>query len=44
LAEALFTRQISTEEIEKRTKGYPSWLEIDLDAITHNLKQLSNNI
>jgi alanine racemase len=44
LAEAFFTRQFSAEEIEKRTQGFPSWLEIDLDAITYNLEQVRERV
>ena len=40
MSEAFFVRQFSTEEIEKRTQGFSSWLEIDLDAITYNLGQV----
>ncbi len=44
MAEAFFARQLSTEEIEKRIQGFPSWLEIDLDAITHNLEEVTNRV
>ena len=44
MAEAFFARQLSTEEIEKRIQGFPSWLEIDLDAITHNLEEVANRV
>jgi alanine racemase len=44
LAEAFFARQFTPEEIEKRIEGYPSWLEIDLDAITHNLEQVRQRV
>lgn len=44
MAEAFFARQLSTEEIEKRTEGFPSWLEIDLDAVTHNLEQVRERV
>jgi hypothetical protein len=40
LAEVFFARQFSTEKIEKRMLGFSSWLEIDLDSITHNLEQV----
>lgn len=43
MAEAFFARQISTE-IERRIQGFPSWLEIDLDAITHNLQQVRERV
>jgi alanine racemase len=44
LAEVFFARQFSTEKIEKRMLGFSSWLEIDLDSITHNLKQVRKRV
>ena len=44
MTEAYFARQPSPKEIEKRVQGYPSWLEIDLDAITHNLEQIRKRV
>jgi alanine racemase len=44
LAEAYFARQPSPKEIERRIEGYPSWLEIDLDAVTHNLEQVRKRV
>jgi len=44
LAEAYFARQPSGKEIEKRISGLPSWLEIDLDAITHNLEEVRRRV
>jgi alanine racemase len=44
LAEAFFARQLTPEEIEKRIQGFPSWLEIDLDAITYNLEQVRERV
>ncbi len=44
MAEAYFAAQPSPEEIERRVEGYPSWLEIDLDAITHNLEQVRRRV
>ena len=44
MAEAYFVRQPSSAEIEKRIEGYPSWLEIDLDAITHNLEEVKKRV
>lgn len=44
MAEVYFTRQLSPEEIEKRIGGYPSWLEIDLDAVTHNLEKVRKRV
>jgi alanine racemase len=44
LAEAYFAKQPQPREIEKRIEGYPSWLEIDLDAITYNLEQVKKRV
>ena len=44
MAEVYFARQPSPKEIERRIEGYPSWLEIDLDAITHNLEQVRKRV
>ena len=35
-----FANQPTPDEINERIKGYSSWIEIDLDAITHNIKQV----
>ncbi|MCW4011872.1 MAG: alanine racemase, partial [Candidatus Bathyarchaeota archaeon] len=35
-----FAKQPTPEEINEHIKGYSSWIEIDLDAITHNLDQV----
>ena len=37
-----FANQPSMQEIKERIKGFSSWLEIDLDAIGHNLTQVRN--
>ncbi len=44
MAEAYFARQPSQKEIERRIEGYPSWLEIDLDAVTHNLEEVRRRV
>ncbi len=44
MAEAFFARQLTPEEIEKHIQGFPSWLEIDLDAISHNLEQVRERV
>jgi alanine racemase len=36
-----FAKQPTEQEIQKRIKGFASWLEIDLDAIGHNIQQVS---
>ena len=33
-----FTSQPSSTEIHERVKGFSSWIEVDLDAIGHNLR------
>jgi len=30
--------------MERRIAGYPSWLEIDLDAVTHNVEQVKKRV
>ena len=35
---AFFAKQPSSKEIMERMAGYSVWMEIDLDAIGHNLK------
>ena len=44
LAEAYFAAQPSPEEIARRIEGFPSWLEIDLDAVTYNLEQVRRRV
>ena len=40
MSEAYFESQPSHEEIIDRVEGYASWLEIDLDRLRFNLKQI----
>jgi alanine racemase len=35
-----FERQPSPKDIAERMRGFQSWIEVDLDAITHNLDQV----
>ena len=44
MAESFFELQPPAEEIEEKIQGYPSWLEIDLDNISHNLEQIKNRV
>ncbi len=44
MAEAYFKRQPSSGEIEKLVEGFQSWLEIDLDAVSHNLEQVRKRV
>ncbi len=39
-----FTSQPSTREIEERVEGFPSWIEVDLDAITWNLEAIKRRV
>jgi len=43
MAMKYFKTQLSPEEILEKTEGYSSWLEINLDNIGYNLKQLQNH-
>jgi len=40
LAEEWFAGQSSPAEIRLRIEGFQSWLEIDLDAVSHNIDQV----
>jgi len=44
MAESFFMSQPSPDEIEERKKGYPSWLEIDLDAVSFNLEEVRRHV
>ncbi|MBM3291407.1 alanine racemase [Candidatus Bathyarchaeota archaeon] len=44
LAEAYFLKHPSQEDIKKKIEGFPAWLEIDLDALTHNIKQVQKKV
>ena len=35
--------QLSSNDINERIKGYGSWIQIDLDALTHNLNEIRKN-
>jgi alanine racemase len=35
--------QLLSNEINERIKGYGNWIEIDLDALTHNLNEIRKN-
>jgi len=39
---AYFESQPTPEEIRERIDGYPSWFEIDLDDVEHNLNQIKS--
>lgn len=41
---AYFANQPTPSEIQEKTEGYTSWLEIDLDAITHNLNEIRGRV
>jgi alanine racemase len=40
LAEEWFVRRPSPAEIRLRSEGFQSWLEVDLDAVGHNIDQV----
>ena len=44
MAQRYYQDQPAPEEIEQKIAGYTSWLEIDLDNLTHNLKELRNHV
>ncbi len=44
MSEDFFGSQPSPEEIRRRVKGYPSWLEIDLDCLGYNLEQVRKRV
>lgn len=39
-----FATQPTVEEIIDKVAGYPSWIELDLDALGHNLEQVYNKM
>ena len=44
MSEEYFGSQSSPEEIRERVKGFPSWLEIDLDNLRFNLEQIRERV
>ena len=44
MSDAYFGSQPSPEEIGERVKGFPSWLEIDLDNLRFNLEQIRERV
>jgi alanine racemase len=44
MSEEYFGSQPSPEEIGERVKGFPSWLEIDLDNLRFNLEQIRERV
>jgi alanine racemase len=44
MSEEYFGSQSSPEEIGERVKGFPSWLEIDLDNLRFNLEQIRERV
>ncbi len=44
MSESYFGSQLSPEEIGERVKGFPSWLEIDLDSLRFNLAQIRERV
>ncbi len=43
-SDVYFGSQPSPEEIEKRVKDFPSWLEIDLDNLGFNLERIRERV
>jgi len=39
-----FENQPTPDEINQKIKGYTSWLEIDLDNLTHNLAEINKHV
>ena len=39
-----FNNQPTPDEIKQKMKGYSSWLEIDLDHLTHNLEEIKKHV
>ena len=44
MSEAYFGSQPSPEEVYRRIEGYPSWLEVDLDLLGHNLDRIRERV
>jgi alanine racemase len=44
MTEDYFSEQPTSSEIKERVEGYPSWLEIDLDDLTHNLEEVRKHV
>ncbi len=44
MSEAYFAKQPKSDEIKRRIEGYPSWIEVDLDAITYNLEHVRRRV
>ena len=44
MSEAYFGSQPSPEEVYGRIEGYPSWLEVDLDLLGHNLDRIRERV
>lgn len=44
MAEQFFNAQPTPMEIEERLEGYPSWLEVDLDCVSHNLEEIRRRV
>jgi alanine racemase len=44
MASDYLAEQPTPSEIEERIEGYPSWFEIDLDNLTHNLHEIERQV
>jgi hypothetical protein len=39
-----YSLQSSPQEILERIEGFPSWFEVDLDALSHNLREIRERV
>ncbi len=44
MTSAYLANQPTSSEIQEKIEGYTSWLEIDLDSITHNLHEIRGRV
>ena len=44
MTSAYLAAQPTSSEIQEKMEGYTSWLEIDLDSITHNLHEIKGRV
>jgi alanine racemase len=44
MTSAYLANQPTSSEIQEKIEGYTSWLEIDLDSITHNLQEIRGRV
>jgi alanine racemase len=44
MSSAFFSSQPSPQEILERMEGFPSWFEVDLEALSHNLREIRERV